>query len=137
MEYDKELKYEIDSNGCWIWTGAKNQYGYGILTHNYKNYRAHRFAWLQAGLPLADEQVLMHECDNRACINVEHLRAGTQQENIDDMRAKHRGADQTKPIECKNGHTLNHTNSYRFNNRTVCRICKATSRIDRDTGKEY
>ena len=34
----------------------------------------------------------MHTCDNRRCVNVAHLRLGTQQDNMDDMTGKLRHA---------------------------------------------
>jgi len=34
--------------------------------------------------------VVMHLCDNPPCVNVEHLRLGTQGENMADARAKGR-----------------------------------------------
>lgn len=36
--------------------------------------------------------VVMHECDNRACCRIDHLRLGTQLENIADRNAKGRQA---------------------------------------------
>jgi hypothetical protein len=121
---DKELDYEVDENGCWIFAGCKDRSGYGIIKYQNKSYKAHRFAYIQSGKPLRDEQVVMHLCDNPSCIRVDHLRAATQRENLEDMRAKGRGRGQEVVQYCKNNHKLNRVNSYRFNNRTVCRLCK-------------
>jgi len=35
--------------------------------------------------------VIMHICDNPACVNPAHLRIGSQQQNLEDMWAKARG----------------------------------------------
>ncbi len=56
--------------------------------------RMHRAVYcLHNGLRLEDiaEQVVMHTCDNARCINPEHLRLGSQRENMLDMRNKGRG----------------------------------------------
>ena len=43
---------------------------------------AHRWTWEQAHGPLPDNLYVMHLCHNRPCVNVEHLRPGTNSENL-------------------------------------------------------
>lgn len=76
----------------------RQQQGYGVVTYR-KNGRksttsAHRWAWIQAYGPLERGQIVMHLCDNPPCVNLEHLRVGTQRENLLDMMAKGRGRNQ-------------------------------------------
>jgi hypothetical protein len=40
--------------------------------------------------PIPAGKCILHNCDNRACVNPDHLRVGTAQENTDDMVAKGR-----------------------------------------------
>jgi hypothetical protein len=75
-------------SGCINWTGHTDKYGYGILTFNRKNTKAHRHAWLLAGNVIPDGLLILHKCvKNRACCNVDHLRAGSAKDNINDAIA--------------------------------------------------
>jgi hypothetical protein len=76
---------------CIEWMGSRTRTGYGQRTINYRRWRAHRWAWTVQHGPIPDGAIVMHTCDNRACINVDHLRIGTQADNLNDMRAKGRG----------------------------------------------
>lgn len=79
---------------CIEWTGCRNRTGYGILSRctngKQRSLRAHRWIWEQTYGPIPEDKVVMHVCDNRACINVDHLRLGTQADNIADMVSKGR-----------------------------------------------
>ena len=80
----------VQANGCWIWQGATIQSGYGTCKYQGKQKLVHRVSALVFnGVPLTSE-VIMHTCDNRLCCNPEHLEAGTQQENMIDMKSKGR-----------------------------------------------
>lgn len=84
--------------GCWLWTAGVRRWarepwdgGYGAFWFRGKVVRAHLFAywWLFGQVP--DGKVLLHSCDNRRCVNVvDHVRPGTQLENVADMVAKRR-----------------------------------------------
>lgn len=118
MKYDKELSYEIDDKGCWNFTGAKDRDGYGVVKYDGRTYRAHKFSFLQNKGEVAVGLVVRHTCHNRACINPKHLLLGTQAENIADREER-------KIVRCAAGHALNQMNSYRYNDRTICKVCKA------------
>ena len=53
---------------------------------------AHRLVYEECFGPLPSGHVVMHKCDNGACVNPEHLEAGTQRDNMIDMRRKKRDA---------------------------------------------
>lgn len=56
-----------------------------------KNLKAHRVSWELHRGPIPVGAVVMHSCDNPACVNPEHLALGSQLDNLADMRAKARG----------------------------------------------
>lgn len=75
---------------CLIWTGHKCPKGYGLLKLHGKQQRAHRLMYELHRGEIPDGAVIMHSCDNPACINIAHLSAGTQADNVRDMHNKGR-----------------------------------------------
>lgn len=60
---------------CIIWPKAKNSRGYGVQWFEGKVRLAHRVSWFQKhGRWPADDMVIDHICETKACVNAEHLR---------------------------------------------------------------
>ncbi len=74
--------------GCWEWTGALNNCGYGYLGVRGKQIFAHRAAWMAFVGAIPFSKMVLHKCDNRKCINPEHLFIGTAYDNHIDMLSK-------------------------------------------------
>lgn len=81
-------KVEIRSEFyCWHWIGWINrQNGYG--QYHLKN--AHRQAYILTFGQVAKGVVVRHKCDNRICVNPNHLIAGTGLDNCRDMWERNR-----------------------------------------------
>ena len=66
---------------CLVWVGSINASGYGQIKVEGRLVKAHRYAWERVNGPIADGMVIDHVCWNRACVNVDHLRLATPQQN--------------------------------------------------------
>lgn len=78
------------STDCWEWTGSKCRDGYGLFKMNKQNvFLAHRWSVIFSGRDPAGK-VVLHNCDNPACVNPDHLELGSQRDNVYDMHAKGR-----------------------------------------------
>lgn len=78
------------SQGCLEWTGAIGKGGYGNFWWKGTHFNAHRASWILQRGEIAEGLKVCHRCDNRLCIDVEHLFLGTQSENMADMVSKGR-----------------------------------------------
>lgn len=88
---DRFWKYVAKTETCWLWTGAIESGGYGvIIAPDKKNHKAHRVSWeLHRGI-IPNGLFVCHACDVRHCVNPEHLWLGTARDNIRDASRKGR-----------------------------------------------
>ncbi len=85
-------------SGCIEWTGHLFN-GYGVITTKrtdgkWKGARAHRIAYEEYVGEIPEGLFVCHHCDNRKCINPNHLFVGTNMDNVRDRDAKGRGNQQ-------------------------------------------
>lgn len=80
--------------GCWNWQGKRGWNGYGQVCFRGTQWRINRLMYTIAIGPIPPGMVVMHTCDNRQCLNPEHLVMGTQKQNIHDCCYKFRRANQ-------------------------------------------
>ena len=79
-----------DTTTCWNYDSASSPNGYAQIEVNGKTEIASRIAYELWKGPIPKGLYVCHTCDNRRCINPDHLFLGTTQDNMTDMTNKHR-----------------------------------------------
>jgi hypothetical protein len=74
-----------DSGNCWEWIGAFSTSGYGHIIWDKKHIDAHRLSYILNIGNIPTGMMILHSCNNKRCVNPEHLRLGTQAENMADF----------------------------------------------------
>lgn len=67
-----------------------SQSGYALMKFEGSTRGAHRISWMIHYGDIPDGQCILHKCDNRLCIRIDHLFIGTSMDNSLDMREKGR-----------------------------------------------
>lgn len=112
-----------EQSGCWDWQGYV-QNGYGKFWFKGTMMYAHRAAF-EMTLGYRPKKLVLHSCDNKLCVNPEHLREGDQRENMRECveRGRHY---QTKKSACPQGHEYSGKNLYKnpYTGVRQCRECQ-------------
>lgn len=118
------------TDSCWLWTGGRTTAGYGLISSKGKRAYVHRYSW-ELFRPIPSGMLICHKCDVRHCVKPTHLFAGTQKDNMDDMKRKGRDDKRAHKGEKQWGHKLTDGkvrliramfNTGRFNHATLGRL---------------
>lgn len=94
IEYDRVIgrfmQFVNKTDDCWNWTGAILAKGYGAFRFRGGTWRANRVSYTLFKGRITEGRYVLHSCDNRRCVNPDHLFDGTQLDNITDCIAKGR-----------------------------------------------
>lgn len=99
---------------CWEWTAGRDNHGYGIFViggrKHKKNMRAHRYSALLA-FGMFDQRLwVLHHCDNRKCVNPDHLYLGGPIQNNRDTADRKRSK-KASATACVKGHPFDAENT--------------------------
>ena len=89
-------KVKVMESGCHEWQAGLARGGYGKFQLPSKTVTAHRFAFEMVNGSIPKGLCVLHRCDNRLCVNVDHLFLGDIHENIKDMDVKGRRGTRSK-----------------------------------------
>ena len=110
------------NSGCWLWIGTIRA-GYGLFWVGKKHVSAHRWNYENTYGPIPHGLDLDHLCRVTCCVNPQHLRIVTHQENM--LCGINPPAEYAKRKACKYGHPFNSLDTWiNQSGARICRICR-------------
>ena len=113
-------------SGCRDFIGPRITAGYGDVRYNSKHYSAHRLSYSIFIGPIPNGFDLHHRCENRACVNPQHLTPLSRSGHVAEHPLPAIMAALASKTHCLRGHELAGNNllpTMLKHGRRSCRIC--------------
>lgn len=84
-------RHVTKTGGCWEWSGSITGAGYGQIWESWPvriRHDAHRFSWILHNGTIPNDQWVLHRCDNKRCVNPQHLYLGDNSRNVLDAQER-------------------------------------------------
>lgn len=98
LEKVADRSHPEPNSGCWIWLRALDPQGYARMGFAGRNCRVSRLV-IESAHGGINGRYALHRCDNPACVNPDHLYAGTASQNIIDSVRRNRHGMQKLTID--------------------------------------
>lgn len=119
----------VTEDGCWQWDRPSHPKGYGKIHYQGKSWLAHRAVYTELVGPIPENLEIDHLCENKGCVNPEHLEAVPRIVNL--MRSDRGFTSNARKTHCPKGHEYapENTHSYYQEGKKTwarfCRTCRA------------
>lgn len=95
----RKVNKEVIGAGCWYWTGALTEKGYGAVNLSGKVRPAHSLSYYLIKGPIPKGLFVLHKCHTSNCVNPDHLHLGTLLENNQAMFSSGRSRYQATAVD--------------------------------------
>lgn len=111
----------LEANGCRLWAGSLDTWGYGYFKIAGRNLPAHQIALYLAGRPQPDpSKQVDHICKVTWCVEASHLRWVTVSQNNSNRDYKNKWSDSAT---CSKGHRWDAQRPIETTHGIRCRVC--------------
>jgi hypothetical protein len=113
-----------DRTECWEWNAGTSGDGYGCFKYEYKPCGSHVVSYRLTKGIIPSGYIVSHRCDNRLCVNPNHLVATTvKYNNIDCIKKGRYVSVNSLKTHCKDGHEFTEENTCYSSGSRKCKAC--------------
>lgn len=125
IAFDEVPCQRTDLKGpCHVFRGKKRAHGYCKISNLGVEEYVHRIVWIRANGPIPEGLEIDHQCCNKACCNIDHLRAVAHQVNsTENLSSPSMWQIMAAKTHCPKGHEYTPENTRKYGRGRWCREC--------------